>query len=153
MGASIFVALCALYNTLIMRSEDAEFAPPGQLVDVGGYKLHLHCYGSNSNTEPDAATSPDQEPRFYPTVVFDHAMMTLRKQFHKVLAYASLTNKTRICVYDRAGYGNSDPSPKIRYELPPCFFNTFIISTSPNFIMQLSKIGKDGGEGVVYAFT
>jgi hypothetical protein len=35
----------------IMRAGDAKrYPPPGQLVDVGGYRLHLHCVGQGSPT-------------------------------------------------------------------------------------------------------
>jgi hypothetical protein len=28
----------------------AKYPPPGQMVDVGGYKMHLYCLGSGSPT-------------------------------------------------------------------------------------------------------
>ena len=35
----------------IMRAGDAKrYPPPGQLVDVGGHRLHLHCVGQGSPT-------------------------------------------------------------------------------------------------------
>ena len=116
-GVLMFIILCAIYNVVILRFENAEFQPPGQLVDVGGYKLHLYCQGTNSYTPLPEETTRFDEPRFYPTVVFDHGLLTLSNHFHKVLASPLLTQKTRICLYDRAGYGFSQPTAKRRYEM------------------------------------
>ena len=64
---------------------------PGQLVDVGGHRLHLHCTGSGSPTvvlEPGAGMSSSTMGWIAPVVARD----------------------TRVCVYDRAGRGWSDPA-------------------------------------------
>ncbi|MBC7810034.1 MAG: alpha/beta hydrolase [Burkholderiales bacterium] len=65
---------------------------PGELVDVGGYQLHIYCLGEGS-----------------PTVVLDAgagdwslAMLPLQQQ---------LAEFTRTCVYDRAGNGWSEAGP------------------------------------------
>lgn len=66
-------------------------AMPGQLFDVGGYRLHLSCTGSGSPTvvlEPGAGMVSAQLGLITPTVARD----------------------TRVCVYDRAGRGWSEPA-------------------------------------------
>lgn len=68
---------------------------PGRLVDVGGYRLHLYCSGEGS-----------------PGVVLDaglgDACLVWRTVQDQVAAFQ------RVCSYDRAGYGWSDPGPKPR---------------------------------------
>ncbi len=63
----------------------------GQLVDVGGHRLYLNCTGSGSPTvvlEPGAGLKSSDLGWIAPTVARD----------------------TRVCVYDRAGRGWSDPT-------------------------------------------
>lgn len=69
--------------------------PPGQLVDVGGYKMHLYCVGEGS-----------------PTVVLDSGLGDSWLAWYKV--QPQVAQFTRVCSYDRAGMGWSDPSPKLR---------------------------------------
>jgi pimeloyl-ACP methyl ester carboxylesterase len=69
--------------------------PPGQLIDVGGYRLHLHCEGEG-----------------HPTAVFEAAMWDAGLTWS--LVQPDVSTLTRACVYDRAGLGWSDPSPSPR---------------------------------------
>jgi pimeloyl-ACP methyl ester carboxylesterase len=66
--------------------------PPGQLVDVGGFKLHVKCEGSGT-----------------PSVVFDAALGGSSISWAWVQPEIARTNRT--CSYDRAGYGWSEPGP------------------------------------------
>ena len=65
---------------------------PGRLVDLGGHRLHLHCTGRGS-----------------PTVVVENGFDELSSDWARVQERVART--TRICTYDRAGYGWSDPGP------------------------------------------
>src|SRR4029450_3337909 len=71
---------------------DARAYPmPGQLIDVGGHRLHLNCTGSGSPTvvlEPGAGAMSSALGWITPAVARD----------------------TRVCVYDRAGRGWSEPA-------------------------------------------
>ncbi|GAB4574537.1 MAG: alpha/beta hydrolase [Anaerolineae bacterium] len=69
--------------------------PPGELYDVGGFRLHLHCEGQGS-----------------PTVVMEHGLGNTSLVWHAVRP--TLAAQTRTCVFDRAGYGWSDPGPAPR---------------------------------------
>lgn len=74
----------------------AAFVPPpapGELVDIGGRRLHLHCKG-------DAAG---------PAVIFEAGLSqyTARSGFSKV--QDAVAPFARACTYDRAGLGWSDP--------------------------------------------
>jgi pimeloyl-ACP methyl ester carboxylesterase len=77
----------------IMRAGDARRYPPqGQLVDVGGHRLHLHCVGQGS-----------------PTVVLDAGLGGFSLDWDAVLR--DIATSTRICAHDRAGLGWSDHGP------------------------------------------
>lgn len=70
-------------------------SPPGWLVDVGGYRLHIDCQGKGS-----------------PTVIMDTGLGGSSLEWIPV--QARLSKYTRVCWYDRAGYGWSDPGPSPR---------------------------------------
>jgi hypothetical protein len=66
------------------------YSMPGQLIDVGGHRLHLSCTGTGSPTvvlEPGAGAMSSDMGWIAPDVARD----------------------TRVCVYDLAGRGWSDP--------------------------------------------
>ena len=77
------------YET-VRESLDARAYPmPGQLVDVGGHRLHLHCTGSGS-----------------PTVVLEPGQGGVSSDFAWIAP--AVARDTTVCVYDRAGRGWSD---------------------------------------------
>ena len=67
--------------------------PPGQMIDVGGYRLHLWVKG---------------EAR--PTIVVETSLGGVEGYF----LIDKLALLARVCIYDRAGYGWSDHSPHPR---------------------------------------
>jgi hypothetical protein len=70
---------------------------PGQYVDVGGYKLYIHCIGSDS-----------------PTVVFEGGSGTAeatRPAPGSAAIHTAVADGTRVCAYDRAGLGASGKRP------------------------------------------
>jgi pimeloyl-ACP methyl ester carboxylesterase len=73
----------------------AAHPPVGQLVDIGGYRLHLACEGSGS-----------------PTVILEAGAGNVG--LHWALVQPEVAAQTRVCVYDRAGMGWSDSSPRPR---------------------------------------
>jgi pimeloyl-ACP methyl ester carboxylesterase len=99
LGLGVLAVTLAAGTTLtsakLKRDLNAQYPPPGQLVDVGGYRLHLYCQGSGG-----------------PTVVMDTGTGG------NLLAWSSVQPEvakfTRVCTYDRAGLGWSDPSPRPR---------------------------------------
>ena len=60
--------------------------PPGQLVDIGGSKLHIHCSGSGS-----------------PVVILEAGFPGSSLDW--ALVQPSAAQFTRVCSYDRAGFG------------------------------------------------
>src|SRR6516162_6387417 len=69
--------------------------PPGQLVDVGGYHMHLYCTGRGS-----------------PPVILDSGLGDTWLVWRKT--QPQIGRFTYVCSYDRAGLGWSDPSPQPR---------------------------------------
>ncbi len=65
---------------------------PGRLYDVNGYKMHLWCVGSGS-----------------PTIVMDAGLGGSSEHWQRV--QPELAKTTRVCSYDRAGLGWSEPQP------------------------------------------
>jgi pimeloyl-ACP methyl ester carboxylesterase len=77
------------YET-VRESLDARAYPmPGQLIDVGGHRLHLHCTGSGS-----------------PTVVLEPGQGGVSSDLAWIAP--AVAHDSRVCVYDRAGRGWSD---------------------------------------------
>lgn len=68
---------------------------PGQMVDLGGHRLHVNCRG-----------------RGEPTVVVENGLGDF--SFDWILVQTQVERVTRICTYDRAGYAWSDPGPMPR---------------------------------------
>ena len=81
------------YEAISSRQDSVRYPAPGQLVDVGGYRLHLNCLGQGS-----------------PTVVFDAGAGEIGTLAWGVVP-GELSANTRVCTYDRAGLGWSEPGP------------------------------------------
>ncbi len=81
----------------ILRFTASVEPPAGELVDVGGYKLHISCVGPEGKTGDDL-----------PTVVIEAGAGVSSPVYHWIQDGVSKT--TKVCVYDRAGLGWSDPS-------------------------------------------
>ena len=82
------------YQSVSVRRESGRFPPPGQLVDVGGRRVHLLCIGDGS-----------------PTVIFESPGFGNALSSSK--ARAEVAAHTRVCSYDRMGTGWSDPGPAV----------------------------------------
>jgi pimeloyl-ACP methyl ester carboxylesterase len=92
----IGLALFGYFYEPWAEARDAKaYPPPGQLVDVGGYRLHINCTGSGS-----------------PTVVIEAGWGDSSAGWAWVQPEVAKT--TRICTYDRAGMGWSESSPEPR---------------------------------------
>jgi pimeloyl-ACP methyl ester carboxylesterase len=88
----VAAALGGGYQT-VRTSGDARAHPMvGQMVDVGGHRLHLQCTGSGS-----------------PTVVLEPGLGEISSLFGWIAP--AVARETRVCVYDRAGRGWSESGP------------------------------------------
>ena len=90
-GIYALSALGGGYQTLRESLDRHMYLAPGRLVDVGGRRLHLNCSGSGT-----------------PTVVLESGLGESAAYWEWISA--SITGDTKVCVYDRAGRGWSDPA-------------------------------------------
>lgn len=99
LGFLAFIVILALvgtiYQLIATEIDQHNYPPPGQMVDVGGYKLHLHCIGEGS-----------------PTVILDAVGGGSSTQW--ALVQPEIASTARVCAYDRAGFGWSEPGPEPR---------------------------------------
>jgi pimeloyl-ACP methyl ester carboxylesterase len=79
------------YETLREATDAKAYPPPGQLIDVGGHRLHLACTGSGA-----------------PTVVLEAGGGEMSSNLGWITP--AVARDTRVCVYDRAGRGWSEPA-------------------------------------------
>ena len=85
----------ASYEAIAAAGDAQRYPAPGQLVDIGGYRLHIQCVGTGS-----------------PTVVLDAGLGGSSLDWD--LVQPELGRTTRVCAYDRAGMGWSDGVPQPR---------------------------------------
>src|SRR6185369_8303266 len=76
---------------------EAPFPPPGRLIDLGGWRLHLNCTGQ--------ATSR-------PSVILEAGAGDFSVDWS--LVQPLVARSARVCSYDRAGAGWSDLGPRPR---------------------------------------
>ena len=74
------------------------FPPPGRLVDIGGWRLHLYCTGEVRAGQP--------------TVILEPGVGDFSVEWS--LVQPSVAKFARVCSYDRAGDGWSDWGPHPR---------------------------------------
>jgi hypothetical protein len=94
--AALFVAAAmgAIYQSVAVRRALARHPPPGQLVDVGGRRLHLLCIGDGA-----------------PTVIFEPS--GFGSSLSSSAARQEVSAVTRVCSYDRMGMAWSDSGPAV----------------------------------------
>ncbi|MBI3803223.1 MAG: alpha/beta hydrolase [Nitrospirae bacterium] len=79
-----------LYQAAATANEIRNFPAPGRLVDIGGRRLHSYPLGEGG-----------------PTVVLEAAGLGCALDYEVI--QQALAKETRVCAYDRAGMGWSDP--------------------------------------------
>ena len=89
-AGSYYVAANTIHRQLVEK-----YPPPGKMVDIGGYSLHLYCMGQGE-----------------PTVVVDVGWLVSSPNWQNVQSL--LSKKYRTCLFDRAGRAWSDPSSRPR---------------------------------------
>lgn len=87
----LFLALASRAKARLKK----QYPPIGQMVDIGGYRLHMHVEGEGT-----------------PTVILDSGAGGIGLSWE--LVRPAIAKVTRVVTYDRAGLGWSDPSPKPR---------------------------------------
>lgn len=89
----LILAIASLFHLILTMREKKTMPPPGKLVDLGSHKVHLLTKGEGKIT-----------------VILDHSLGGVEGYF----LIDEIAKLTRVCIYDRAGYGWSEPSPKTR---------------------------------------
>lgn len=79
----------------VQAATATEYAMPGKLIDAGGHRLHLLCTGSGS-----------------PTVVLEPGAGLMSSTMGWIAP--AVAGTTRVCVYDRAGRGWSEPADTVQ---------------------------------------
>ena len=85
----------AIFESIAEAIENHTIPLVGQLVDVGGYRLHISCAGTGN-----------------PIVVIDSGVGDWSTSWVGVQTEVAKT--TKVCIYDRAGYGWSEAGPQPR---------------------------------------
>ena len=103
LAATFVLALSSPAAVAQDRPDSAPPALPGRLVDVGGWRLHLHCTG---------AARPGQ-----PTVILEAGIGDFSVEWS--LVQPKVAAFTRVCSYDRADEGWSDygPHPRTMHQI------------------------------------
>lgn len=96
--AAVFAAILlilALNQSIALSRLREQHPAPGRLVEVDGRLMHIHCLGSGS-----------------PTVVIDAGNSSFSLEWMPL--QVQMSQDLRVCTYDRAGYGWSEPGPEPR---------------------------------------
>src|SRR5215470_1076626 len=89
---AVLVVIAGACNAIYASHLEKKFSPPGKIVSVSGYQMHIDCSGSGS-----------------PTVVLEGGRGS--DWIYWQLVQPELSATTRVCSYDRAGLGSSEPQP------------------------------------------
>jgi pimeloyl-ACP methyl ester carboxylesterase len=90
------LAWLAIVSGLVACSQSTGGDVVDEMVDIGGRSLHIYCMGEGS-----------------PPVVIDVGFADSSTNWHTI--QEQLAQDTRVCTYERAGYGQSDPGPEPRH--------------------------------------
>ena len=99
LASALLLLIAALaggsYQAIAWRADAQRFPRPGRLVSAGEFRLNVYCTGQGS-----------------PTVILESGLADTLDQWRRV--QPAIARFARVCSYDRAGYGYSDPGPMPR---------------------------------------
>jgi pimeloyl-ACP methyl ester carboxylesterase len=101
----LLLMLTTSYHFISSIKEKKSLPAPGKIFEINGARLHLYSKGKGN-----------------PTIVIDHSLGGIDGYF----LIEEISKLTKVCIYDRAGYGWSHPSVKPR--------------TSQEIVNQLDKL-------------
>lgn len=100
-GLFVLLLLAGVVYQAVGAAQDArQFPPPGRLIEVDGYRLHIR------------EMQPENIAAGTPTVVLEAGIAASSLSWSKV--QPEVAKFARVVSYDRAGLGWSDPSPRPR---------------------------------------
>ena len=139
-GASILACLLvvllvagAIYQAVASASDLEKYPPVGQFYKVGDHRLHLYCTGEGS-----------------PTVILEAGAGSPGLLW--TFVQEEIEKSTRVCSYDRAGYGWSEPAsgPQLPQQVASDLHALLETASVPGpYIM----VGHSAGAVYVRAFT
>lgn len=88
---AILISISTLFNFIMLRVENSKYLPPGNLFDIDGHKMHIYGEGQG-----------------FPTVVMTCGSGTSSAYTDYSVIQPKLSEVTRVCVYERPGYGWSE---------------------------------------------
>jgi pimeloyl-ACP methyl ester carboxylesterase len=94
-SVGLIVAAGVVFQFSMTQWESHRYPPPGKLVDIGGLRLHINCTGAGS-----------------PTVIMESGPNDSSVIWQ--LVQPQICKFTRVCSYDRAGFGWSDAPNEAR---------------------------------------
>lgn len=113
----LLAAAAASYQAIANRADARRSPEAGRLVDAGGLRLNVNCSGAGS-----------------PAVILEGGLGDPSVGWRR--AQPEIAEFTRVCSYDRAGYGKSDAGPMPR--------------TSAQIATELHTLLKNTGEAAPY---
>src|ERR671916_2801122 len=97
-GLVVFLVLAGVvYQFVATKVDEYRYPAPGEMVDVGGYSLHVYCTGEGGGA---------------PTVVMDSGAGGSVLDWQ--LVQPEVVGFARVCTYDRGGAGWSEPGTQPR---------------------------------------
>lgn len=122
--AALVLSLCAAAPAAHAQADTIPpMPPPGRLIDLGGWRLHLNCTGERRPAQP--------------TVVLEAGAGGFSVDWS--LVQPEVSRFARVCSYDRAGAGWSDLGPRPR--------------TLRQITWELHELLRRAGEGPPYVLV
>jgi pimeloyl-ACP methyl ester carboxylesterase len=94
-GLLALAVIGAIYQVVATQIDQRAYPPPGEMVNVNGHLMHINCVGRGS-----------------PTVILESGLGNMSADWANIQPEVAKT--TRVCSYDRAGTGWSEPGPTPR---------------------------------------
>ncbi|NGX36501.1 MAG: putative aminoacrylate hydrolase RutD [Candidatus Anoxychlamydiales bacterium] len=121
----LLIIIAAINQYISNKIDEKKYPPPGKIVDIGGYRLHLNCSGKKG-----------------PSVVLDSGLGDFSLTWYYI--QPQIAKFTHVCSYDRAGLGWSDKGPnprtsiKIAQELHTLLHNA---NVKPPYVLVGHSLG------------
>lgn len=118
----LFLLFSMSLNYIMLSLEEKKYNPPGKLIEIDGHNMHIYGTGNGS-----------------PTVVMTCGSGTPSAYTEFFIMQRQLSNITRTCIYERPGYGWSEPASTSR--------------DTEQIVSDLRKLLQKAGEKPPYLFV